>query len=324
MRTRTRLSGIALACAAIAMAAAWPAVAQDYPTRPIRVVASSSAGGLSDSFIRTLSGELSKSLGQPFVVENRPGDNFNNGARACAEAPPDGTTLCVIPNEAIVYNKHLFKNLGFDPETAITPVSNLFFITQALIVNSALNVKTVPELIALSKEKPLGYFAPGPTLVLYMETLKQEQGANFVRAPFRGGADAVNAILSGAVPIALFGEGNVLSHIRAGTMAPLVMMNNIHSPNFPNVPLLSETGYKGPPSRNWDGLFTRAGTPKPIIDKLAKEIRRIASDPDFKAKQFAARSLVSAIGSPEEFARVIAEERATVPQVLKAIGLEPK
>jgi tripartite-type tricarboxylate transporter receptor subunit TctC len=319
--TRTRLFCIALACAACA---AVPAGAQDYPVRPVKVIASSSAGGLSDSFIRTLSGELSKSLGQPFEVENRPGDNFNNGARACAEAAPDGYTICVIPNEAIVYNKHLFKSLGFDPETAITPVTNLFFITQALIVNSSLGAKTMPELIALAKTKPLGYFAPGPTLVLYMETLKQEQGANFVRAPFRGGADAVKAILSGTTPIALFGEGNVLGHIRSGAMSALVMMNNIRSPNFPDIPLLSDTGYKGPPSRNWDGLFTRAGTPKPVIDRLAREIARIASDPEFKAKQFTARSLVPAVGPPEDFQRIIDEERVTAPQVLKAIGAEAK
>jgi tripartite-type tricarboxylate transporter receptor subunit TctC len=300
------------------------AVAEDYPSRPIRVIASSSAGGLSDSVMRALAQELSRSLGQPVSVENRPGDNFNNGARACAEAAPDGYTLCVIPNEAIIYNKHLFKSLGFDPETAITPVTNLFFITQALVVNSQLKVKSVPDLIALSKTRPLGYFAPGPTLVLYMETLNKEQGANFVRAPFRGGADAVNAITSGTTPIALFGEGNVLSHIRSGAMTALVMMNDIRSPNFPEIPLLSDTGYKGPPSRNWDGLFTRAGTPKPVIDRLAREIGRIANDPAFKAAQFTAKSLVSAVGAPEDFARIIQEERVTAPQVLKAIGAEAK
>ena len=157
-----------------------------------------------------------------------------------------------------------------------------------------------------------------------METLKQEQGANFVRAPFRGGADAVKAILGGTTPIALFGEGNVLGHIRSGAMSALVMMNNIRSPNFPDIPLLSDTGYKGPPSRNWDGLFTRAGTPKPVIDKLAREIARIAGDPEFKAKQFAARSLVPAVGPPEEFQRIIDEERVAAPQVLKAIGAEAK
>ena len=110
-----------------------------------------------------------------------------------------------------------------------------------------------------------------------METLKKEQGADWVRVPFRGGGEAVNAILSGTTPIALFGEGNVIGQIRAGKMTPLVMMNNIRSPNFPDVPLLEEIGYNGPPSRSWYGMFAPAGTPKPIVDKLSKEIGAASS-----------------------------------------------
>src|ERR1700751_6204526 len=135
-----------------------------------------------------------------------------------------------------------------------------------------------------------------------METLKKERGADWVRVPFKGGGEAVNAILSGFTPIGLIGEGNVIGQIRAGTMTPLVMLNNIRSPNFPKVPTLEETGYKGPPSRSWYGLFPPAGTAQPIVDKLANEVAGILDDPAFRARHLSARSLVPAANTPEEFA----------------------
>ena len=172
-------------------------------------------------------------------------------------------------------------------------------------------MKNVNELVALSKAKPgtMNYLAPGAPMVLYMETLKKEQGADWVRVPFRGGGEAVNAILSGTTPIGLFGEGNVIGQIRAGKMTPLVMMNNIRSPNFPEVPLLNEVGYNGQPSRSWYGIFTPAGVPKPIIDKLNKEIVAIISDPGFRERHLTARSLVAAANSTEQFAEDIKRER---------------
>ena len=146
------MSGCARLCASLAALAlllpASAAVAQDYPTRPVRVIATSSAGGTSDIFMRALADELHKSLGQPFIVENRPGGAFNIGARACAEAPPDGYTLCIIPGEPLVFNQFLFKSLAFDP-AAFEPVTQLFTIVQALVVSKALNVGTVQGLTAL-------------------------------------------------------------------------------------------------------------------------------------------------------------------------------
>src|SRR4029077_16656562 len=154
------------------------------------------------------------------------------------------------------------------------PITKLFDLIHVMVVNADLKVKTVDELVALSKAKPgtLSYLTPGAPMVLYMETLKKERGADWVRVPFKGGGEAVKAVASGTTPIALFGEGNVVGQIKAGTMTPLVMMNNIHSPNFPEVPTLEETGYSGPPSRSWYGLFAPHGTPRPIVDRLAKEV----------------------------------------------------
>jgi tripartite-type tricarboxylate transporter receptor subunit TctC len=301
-------------------------MAQDYPTRPVRAITTTSAGGLSDIFMRALGEELRQRWGQPLIIDNRPGGAMNVGTRACAEAAPDGYTICITNADAMAYNRFLFRSLPFDPEKGLQPITNLFHLIHMLVVNSDLKVKTVDELIALSKEKPgtLSYLAPGPPLFLYMETLKKEKGADWVRVPFRGGGEAVNAIISGTTPIALFGEGNVIGHIRGGKMTPLVMMNNIRSPNFPQVPLLSETGYTGAPSRSWYGLFAPAGTPKPIVDRLAKEVASIVGDPAFRDRHLSARSLVPAINTPEQFAEEIKRDRVVAEQVVKAAGLEPQ
>ena len=305
---------------------AGPALAQDYPSRPIRALTTTSAGGISDIFMRALGDELLKRWGQPIVVENRPGGMQNLGARACSEAPPDGYTICILNAEPIAYNQFLLKNMPFDPEKGVQPVTNLYHLIQTLVVNAQLNIKTIDELIALSKAKPgtLNYVTAAVPLALYMETLKKEQGADWVRVPFKGGGEAVNAVLSGSTPIALIGEGNVIGQIRAGTMTPLVMLNNIKSPNFPDVPTLAETGYTGPPSRSWYGLFTPAGTPRPIVDKLANAVAAIVDDPTFRERHLTARSLVPAINTPDQFAAEIRKDRALAQEVVKAAGLEPQ
>ena len=301
-----------------------PSQAQDYPSRPIRALTTTSAGGISDIFMRALGDEMLKRWGQPIVVENRPGGMQNLGARACTEAPPDGYTICILNADPIVYNQWLLKNMPFDPENGLQPITNLFHLIQTLVVNASLGVKTVDELVALSKAKPgtLSYLTAAPPLALYMERLKEEKGADWVRVPFKGGGEAVNAIISGTTPIALIGEGNVIGHIRAGTMTSLVMVNNIKSPNFPDVPTLAETGYKGAPSGSWYGLFAPAGTPKEIVDRLAREVATIVNDPAFRDRHLTARSLVAAVNTPDAFARQIREERAVAERVVKDARLE--
>jgi tripartite-type tricarboxylate transporter receptor subunit TctC len=176
---------------------AWPALAQDYPARPVRAIVAVGAGGTGDVFTRVLGEELHRRWGQPVVVENRAGGASNIGARACADAPPDGYTICIMPGEPLAYNQFLFKKLTFDPAKDFEPITNLFFNTQALVVNAALGVRTVDELVALSKAKAgtLSYTAPSLPLALYLEKLKRERGADWVAIPFRGGGDTTNAIL---------------------------------------------------------------------------------------------------------------------------------
>lgn len=311
-----------------ALFAAVPAAAQEnYPSRAVRIIVTNSAGGISDVFGRALADELNKAWGQAVIVENRPGGMNNTGTRACSEAQPDGYTLCIINADPLAYNQFLLKNMPFKPETAVTPITNLYYLIQMLVVNADLKVKNTEELIALSKARPgtLSYLTATPPLMLYMETMKKERGADWVRVPFRGGGEAVNAMMSGTTPIALLGEANVIGHVQAGRMTALAMVNNIKSPNFPNVPTLAETGYKGAVSESWFGLFVPPGTPKPIIDKVMGDVTKIVSQPEFIRRHLTQRSLVPALSkSPEAFADLIRRDRTVAEKVVKDAGLEPQ
>jgi tripartite-type tricarboxylate transporter receptor subunit TctC len=320
-----RRASAVLFAAVLSLGLSGIATAQNWPTRPIRALTATSPGGISDVFMRALGEKLGERLGRPIVIENRPGGMQNIGARACQDSAPDGYTICIINADPMIYNQFLMKDLPFDPVHGLAPITKLFDLIHVMVVNADLKVKTVDELIALSKAKPdtLSYLTPGAPMVLYMETLKREHGADWVRVPFKGGGEAVNAILSGFTPIGLFGEGNVIGQIRAGTMTPLVMLNNIQSPNFPQVPTLKEIGYNGPPSRGWYGLFAPAGTPRPIVDRLATEVAAIGAEPDFAQRQLKDRSLVGATNAPEAFAQEIVEDRKVAQGVVKAAGMGP-
>lgn len=315
---------IAAALLAAVTASTTPAAAQQYPTRPIRAIATTSAGGISDLFMRSLGEELQKSLGQPVIVENRPGGANNVGTRACIDAAPDGYTICITQTEPVVYNQFLYKNLGFDPEKGLAPISNLFFISQVLFTNAKLGVKTVDELVALSKAKAgtLSYLAPSPALFLYMEWLKESKGADWVRVPFKGGGEAVNAVMNESTPIAILGVGNIIGSIQGGIFTPLAIANEQRSPLLPDVPTIVELGYKGAPSRDWFGLFAPAGTPKEIIDRLSAEVRKIIDNPAFREKHIISRGLIPAPSTPEEFAELIKRDRTIAAQVVKDANLE--
>src|SRR5215468_4946951 len=313
------------ACFAV-VALASPARAQDYPSRPVKAIVAVGAGGTGDIFMRVLGEELYRRWGQPVVVENRPGGASNIGARACADAPPDGYTICIMPGEPLAYNQFLYKKLSFDPAKDFEPIVNLFFNTQALVVNAALRVKTVDELVALSKAKvgTLSYTAPSLPLALYLEKLKHERGADWVAIPFRGGGDTTNAVLSGSTPIAFLGLQNFISHLQSGTMTGLAIDGAEPSPLFPNIPTLAELGYRGNLTRVYFGLLAPAGTPKPVINKIREEVARIGNEPAFRKAQFIDRALEPILNTPEEFARFLIEDRATSGRVVKEAGLTPQ
>ncbi len=206
--------------AAFAGLAVLPAAAQDYPARPIHVITATSPGGTSDVYIRVLGEELRKAWGQPIVVDNRPGGGLNIGGLACAQAPNDGYTICILPSETLTYNEFMYKSISFKPEKDFVPIANPFFGTQVLVVNASLGVKTLSGLAAASKAKPktLSYVTPSVPLYVFMENWKKQTGADIVWVPFKGGADALNGLLSGTTPVAFFGLANMIQYIRSGKL----------------------------------------------------------------------------------------------------------
>jgi tripartite-type tricarboxylate transporter receptor subunit TctC len=315
----------ALALAAVLAAGCVPAMAQDYPNKTVRVIIPLGAGGGGDIFTRALSEELQKRLGQTFIVENRTGGGLNIGTRACAEAAPDGYTLCVLSSEPVVYSQFLFKSLPFNPEKDFEPITNLFFNTLAFAVNTSLGVKTVPELMALARKQPgkLSYSTFSFPLVHYMEGLKKRHGVDIVRVPYRSGNEVMTALLSGATPITLLGLSNMVPTLQAGKITALAVNSNVRSPLFPAIPTLKEaTGESYPQS--WFGLFAPAGTPKAIVAKLHKEVVAVTNDPVFFQKMYVERAVERATDTPENFARFIVQDRATAGRLVKESGTEPQ
>ena len=318
--------------AVIAIAAMWlssvvpsPAQtsAQNWPMRAVRIIIPLAAGGGGDIFTRLLAKELQKKFGQPFLVENRPGGGLNIGARACAESAPDGYTLCVMSSEPVAYNQFLFKSLPFNPEKDFAPITNLFFNLEALVTNAKLNVKTIPELVALAKAKPgtLSYGTFSFVLVQWMEKLKKREGIDIVRVPFRSGNEVVNAIMSGSTPVAMLGLSNMLEQVRSGHITGIALSANARSPLFPNLPTLKEASGEDYPV-TFFGLFAPVGTPRPIIDRVHAEVTRIANDPAFKQKNYIERAIEPAGGTPEQFSQFLVRTRAAAALIAKESGQE--
>ena len=308
------------------VALALPAAAQDYPNRPIRVIVTTSPGGISDVFVRALSEPLHKALGQPIVVENRSGGFMIIGARGCAEAPPDGYTFCVMPGEPLTYNQFTQKSLPYDPDKSFDPVTNFFFITQALGVSTKLGVKTMDELAAYSKAKAatLSYSAPSSSLVVFMENWKKRTGADMVRVPFKGGGDTVTNMLSGVTPIGFLGLGNLISYIRAGSITPILADSDKRVAMIPDTPTLGEMGFARDHTRAFFGLLAPVGTPRAITERVRNEIIKIASNPGFREKQMINRGLEPVLNTGEQFRAYLVADRVRAEKIVDAAGLRPK
>lgn len=305
--------------------AASAAPAQDYPSKPVRVITALSAGGTSDVFARALGEQFQKITGQSMIIENRPGGAFNIAGQACGDAPPDGYTICLLPIETLAYNQYLFKKIAYDPKS-FEPITNGFYVTAGLVVNSNLNVKTLPELAAASKAKPntMSYMSPAVPLAYFMEVWKKDTDADLVKVPYRGGADAANAIMGGSTPVAFSGMANFIPHVRSGGMTLIVVDTEARSPLFPDTPTLREIGYKGPLTPAYFGYVAPKGTPKAAIDKLHKVITEIASDKAFVERAMTNLGLIPIFNTPEQFGSFLKENYTVAERIVKESGIEPQ
>jgi tripartite-type tricarboxylate transporter receptor subunit TctC len=303
---------------------AMPAAAQDYPNRPIRAIASQGPGGLSDVFMRALADEMSPILGQTVVVENRVGAAGSIGARACADSEPDGYTICILNNEAMVINP-LIQSMNFDPKSLVH-VTRLFYLQHVFAVNASLGVKNFDELAAYTKAHPktMNYLTPSLSKVAFMEAFNKQHGVDFVRVPFKGGGDAVNSMLTGTTPVAIFGIGNLVQLINSGKILGFAVDSDKRSPLAPEIPTFKEIGYGIHTWASSFGIHMPGGTPKPIVDKIHAAIAKVASNPEFQQRHMIARGLSPVLDSPEHFAEVVKAETALGRDVVIASGLYPE
>lgn len=299
------------------------AVADDYPNHPVRIVFPLAAGGGGDIYTRALADELQKAWHQPVVVENRPGGGQNIGARACAEAAPDGYTLCVMSSEPAVYNQFMYKSIPYDPEKDFQPITNLFFNTLAIVVNPELKVKTLPELIALAKERrgKLSYATFAFPAEAFMDKLNRTEGTDIVRVPYRGGGEVVNALLGGTTPVAVLALSNMIAQLQSGRIVPLAVVAKSRSPLFPDVPTLTEVRPGADFRTTWFGLFTQSGVPRPIVEKVARDAGQIMAQPEFRKRIYTERGVEPAMERVDDFARFVAEERKIAERTVKESGV---
>ncbi len=291
MLSKFHIAAIAAAVASLGLAAQ-PLFAEDYPTRPITDIVASTPGGGTDIVSRIVGEQLSKQLGQPFVVENIAGAGSLTGTVAAARATPDGYTLQTGLNASMAVNPSLFAHLPYDPVDDFEPVGMLAEFPFAVVVSNNFPAHSIKELIALAKSKPgeINYASAGNGTGqhLSMELFKMTTGINLAHVPYRGAAPAYSDVMSGQVPVFFDNLASALGQIKGGSVRALAVTGTKRSPLLPDVPTVEEAGVPGYQYYVWFGLWAPKGTPQPIIDKLHTEIQKALADPGVKAKITAA------------------------------------
>jgi len=321
-----RFKGIRLATASVVLPLALlllcaGAVAQ-YPARPIKLLVPNPPGGATDTLARVIAPRLAEALGQPVVVENRPGSNGNLSSELTARAAPDGYTLLLAPDSQIVINPHLYAKMPLDTLKDLLPVATLVSTQMVLSVIASLPVKTFLEFVEYARRAnpPLAYasIGNGSQHHLSMEMLKARAGIDLVHVPYKGGGPATVAILGGEVS-AMFGGNSVSGHIRAGKLRALALAGRQRTATYPDVPTLGEF-YPGLEVTTWLALFAPQGVPSPVLAKLRAEINRLLADPDMRDRLRKVGGLEPFITTAEEFAAMIRSDYAKYGPVVKAAG----
>ena len=299
-------------------------VALAYPSKAMRIVVPYPAGGGIDIISRVIGERLTQRLGQPVLVDNRPGSGTILAAEIVARAVPDGHTLMVTTDSTITINPHLYAKLPYDPVRDFTPVIQLVLLNQLLLANPAVPANTVKELIAYAKANPgkLNYasYGNGSQPHLAMEMLKSQAGIDIVHVPYKGIPQAVPAALAGEVQLTFSGAASSQAHIKAGRLKPLAIGGKSRLALLPDVPTFTESGFPDIPSNAWFGVFVPAATPREIVMKLHAELMRVLREPDFMEKEITAKGYELVASTPEEFAAFLIADSARNARAVKISG----
>jgi tripartite-type tricarboxylate transporter receptor subunit TctC len=301
-----------------------PADAQDWPTKQVNLIVPFSAGGTTDLFGRLLANYMHQKFGQPFIVENRAGAGGNLGAAAVAKAAPDGYTFLVGTVSTHAINPFIYSKLPYDTVKDFQPVSLIARLPNILVVHPSLPANNVAELIAHLKANPeklsYGSSGTGTSIHLAAELFKIKTGTTMTHVPFRSSGDIMNNLTGGHINLAFDNITLAWPQVKAGRLRALAVSSMERSAIAPDVPTVADT-IPGFEATSWHGVFAPAGTPKPIVDKMAAEMKRILDLPEVKDKLFEIGAVASPM-TPEEFAKFIDAERAKWQDVVKAAGVK--
>lgn len=327
------INTIAITCRVALLAVALSAVsiqdasAQSYPSKPIHAIIPYVAGGVLDVLMRNLAQQVTHSINQAVIIDNRAGASSQIALAACASSPPDGYSICTTSGEGMSFGPIFFKDLPYDPDKDFLPITNLVWIPGVIAANKDVPFNTVKEMIDYAKRKPgtlnWGSFGIASTPHMYLEWIKSESGVEITHVPYKGVAQVMPAMLSGEIQVAYYAMGIVLPQYRSGKVKVLAVTEPERSSYLPNISTLTEQGID-PKIRAWFGLFAPARTPKPIIERLNTEFVKALRDPDFQ-KNFLKVQAYDVVGnSPAEFAEFLKTDRAFARRVVKQTGVRPQ
>jgi tripartite-type tricarboxylate transporter receptor subunit TctC len=307
----------------VSLAVPLAALAQAFPSRTITIVVPYSPGSTSDLLPRAIAPHLSQSLGVPVVVENRPGAGGNIGAALVAKGEASGHTVLMAPSAVLATNQWLYRDPGYNPQKDLTPVIDAATTPNLWVAHPSLPAKTIAEVIALAKAKPGGLsFASGgagTTSHLCGELLNTMAHVDLVHVPYKGPAPALQDVLAGRVPLMCDNFSNVISHVRNGRLRAIALTGTKRIAQAPDVPTLGESGLPGFEISVWYGFAVPAATPKPVVQKLNREIAAALRQPPV-AERLESLGLTIVADTPEEFARFVAAESDKMRQLVQASG----
>jgi len=311
--------------AALALAfSALCAWAQSYPTRSVKVVVPYAVGGSADVYGRVLAAKLSETMGEPFVIENRPGGGAVIGTDAVAKSAPDGYSILVMSNTHTV-NETLIPKKPYDLMRDLAPISGINSQDLMLVAPASIKANNLREFIALAKAQPgkLNYASSGPGTPYHMagELFKHMAGVDIVHVPHKGSDQARTAVLAGQVDMMFDAISTIMSHVRAGKLKALGTTGKTRSSVTPDIPTISEAGVPGYEATIWLGLMAPAATPKPTLERLSAQVRKVINAPDVK-ENWSKQGAVPMGMTPEEFGKFLREDIAKWAKLVKDTGMK--
>jgi tripartite-type tricarboxylate transporter receptor subunit TctC len=323
-----KLALIAAACNAallgVLVVTTTPLKAQDYPNKPIRVVVPFATGGMLDSSARVITDRLAARLGQQVFIENRGGAAGNVGHDFVAKAAPDGYTVLVAVDGTMAINPHIYKKMNWDPFKDFAPITKLNDATFLLVAHPSFPYNNLRELIANSKQAgrlPFGTAGTATTQHVAGELLKQRTGLDLVHVPYKGGAPAIADVVGGQLSLSYTAIASGSSFVKAGKLKALGISSLQRSAALPDVPTFIESGVPGFTAESWIALFAPAGTPRPIIDRLQRDVAAVLALPEVR-ERYSALGLLPGGGTPEQLAAQLKEDYTRWEKVIREAGIK--